>query len=131
MAGIDADVAFNGETYSFASTGGVATPSMAIRDDGLGARRFSENHETFTSDGTRVSRGTFLQGFSSDEHTSELQSLMRNSYAVFCLKKTSGHSTHFPDHSTLCTRLNAGCPARMHALRALRTAAAHIEHTGK
>src|SRR3546814_5940917 len=24
----------------------------------------------------------------SDEHTSELQSLMRNSYAVFCLKKT-------------------------------------------
>src|SRR3546814_5608561 len=25
----------------------------------------------------------------SEEHTSELQSLMRNSYAVFCLKKTS------------------------------------------
>ncbi|WP_432767571.1 MAG: hypothetical protein HEQ22_08960 [Sphingopyxis sp.] len=63
MAGIDADVAFNGETYSFASTGGVAAPSMAIRDDGLGARRFSENLETFTADGNRVSRGTFLQGF--------------------------------------------------------------------
>src|SRR3546814_10133605 len=30
----------------------------------------------------------------SEEHTSELQSLMRNSYAVFCLKKKS-HS--FPD----------------------------------
>src|SRR3546814_2058003 len=26
--------------------------------------------------------------FRSEEHTSELQSLMRNSYAVFCLKKT-------------------------------------------
>src|SRR3546814_6085537 len=26
-------------------------------------------------------------GFRSEEHTSELQSLMRNSYAVFCLKK--------------------------------------------
>src|SRR3546814_5573211 len=25
----------------------------------------------------------------SEEHTSELQSLMRNSYAVFCLKKTT------------------------------------------
>src|SRR3546814_6144585 len=25
----------------------------------------------------------------SEEHTSELQSLMRNSYAVFCLKKTN------------------------------------------
>src|SRR3546814_8200092 len=31
---------------------------------------------------------TFLHGlFRSEEHTSELQSLMRNSYAVFCLKK--------------------------------------------
>src|SRR3546814_9753795 len=29
-----------------------------------------------------------LLGFRSEEHTSELQSLMRISYAVFCLKKT-------------------------------------------
>src|SRR3546814_3729737 len=28
-----------------------------------------------------------LQSHRSEEHTSELQSLMRNSYAVFCLKK--------------------------------------------
>src|SRR3546814_7747795 len=28
----------------------------------------------------------------SEEHTSELQSLMRNSYAVFCLKKTTLHN---------------------------------------
>src|SRR3546814_7708251 len=28
----------------------------------------------------------------SEEHTSELQSLMRNSYAVFCLKKKKNHS---------------------------------------
>src|SRR3546814_9629425 len=27
----------------------------------------------------------------SEEHTSELQSLMRNSYAVFCLKKNTKH----------------------------------------
>src|SRR3546814_6942405 len=32
-------------------------------------------------------KGTFLDMFTrSEEHTSELQSLMRNSYAVFCLK---------------------------------------------
>src|SRR3546814_10349312 len=31
-------------------------------------------------------------GKRSEEHTSELQSLMRNSYAVFCLKKTK--TTH-------------------------------------
>src|SRR3546814_4034416 len=32
----------------------------------------------------------------SEEHTSELQSLMRTSYAVFCLKKnkTNTHTTH-------------------------------------
>src|SRR3546814_5772359 len=29
----------------------------------------------------------------SEEHTSELQSLMRSSYAVFCLKKTKTHRT--------------------------------------
>src|SRR3546814_3211258 len=30
----------------------------------------------------------------SEEHTSELQSLMRNSYAVFCLKKNKKHKTN-------------------------------------
>src|SRR3546814_2334378 len=30
----------------------------------------------------------------SEEHTSELQSLMRISYAVFCLKKKSKHQTY-------------------------------------
>src|SRR3546814_4524901 len=30
----------------------------------------------------------------SEEHTSELQSLMRISYAVFCLKKKKQHNTH-------------------------------------
>src|SRR3546814_1284165 len=32
-------------------------------------------------------RGEGSQGGRSEEHTSELQSLMRTSYAVFCLKK--------------------------------------------
>src|SRR3546814_10804548 len=31
----------------------------------------------------------------SEEHTSELQSLMRISYAVFCLKKKKEHHTHY------------------------------------
>src|SRR3546814_2243243 len=33
-------------------------------------------------------------GIRSEEHTSELQSLMRISYAVFCLKKKTKHNTH-------------------------------------
>src|SRR3546814_7766325 len=32
---------------------------------------------------------TYGAGTRSDEHTSELQSLMRNSYAAFCLKQTT------------------------------------------
>src|SRR3546814_4186798 len=48
------------------------------------------------------------KGLRSEEHTSELQSLMRISYAVFCLKKTnttrqhpdrtSTNNTHEPKH---------------------------------
>src|SRR3546814_2555317 len=45
--------------------------------------------------------------FRSEEHTSELQSLMRISYAVFCLKKknthkytiTKSHSLHYKNSS--------------------------------
>src|SRR3546814_5026049 len=37
-------------------------------------------------------RWKLLDEFRSEEHTSELQSLMRISYAVFCLKKTKPHN---------------------------------------
>src|SRR3546814_10340393 len=36
---------------------------------------------------TSLTRGSFPLPTRSEEHTSELQSLMRHSYAVFCLKK--------------------------------------------
>src|SRR3546814_1006984 len=39
----------------------------------------------------------------SEEHTSELQSLMRSSYAVFCLKKknlTTQHTSHINPHNS-------------------------------
>src|SRR3546814_10388098 len=39
----------------------------------------------------------------SEEHTSELQSLMRISYAVFCLKKKKYHSTPSKPHRTNTT----------------------------
>src|SRR3546814_8727612 len=35
----------------------------------------------------------------SEEHTSELQSLMRTSYAVFCLKKTTTHQPFNTNHN--------------------------------
>src|SRR3546814_10470050 len=40
----------------------------------------------------------------SEEHTSELQSLMRISYAVFCLKKTNHNSIRLKIHSPDVTR---------------------------
>src|SRR3546814_4438770 len=39
----------------------------------------------------------------SEEHTSELQSLMRISYAVFCLKKKNNIVHHNTKPTTLCT----------------------------
>src|SRR3546814_4631031 len=42
----------------------------------------------------------------SEEHTSELQSLMRISYAVFCLKKKTKISIHTPDSTQHTTTLS-------------------------
>src|SRR3546814_4782009 len=49
---------------------------LARRDGGRGDEGRKDDH---------AEAGT--GGFRSEEHTSELQSLMRTSYAVFCLKK--------------------------------------------
>src|SRR3546814_6069172 len=39
----------------------------------------------------------------SEEHTSELQSLMRISYAVFCLKKKKKRLSYYHKHATIST----------------------------
>src|SRR3546814_9379177 len=44
----------------------------------------------------------------SEEHTSELQSLMRISYAVFCLKKKKKHKEHAASHS-ITRRVSNNC----------------------
>src|SRR3546814_3470230 len=43
--------------------------------------------DTVERDSYEMRHGSFELVFRSEEHTSELQSLMRISYAVFCLKK--------------------------------------------
>src|SRR3546814_6598905 len=55
------------------------------------------------TDTTRIVGGidfNNLTGFRSEEHTSELQSLMRISYAVFCLKKKQKYNTTNKDKQT-------------------------------
>src|SRR3546814_9531981 len=55
-------------------------------------RRFVADHVHIGGDDAREQVGLrSAQAVRSEEHTSELQSLMRNSYAVFCLKKKKEH----------------------------------------
>src|SRR3546814_4546193 len=49
-------------------------------------RRYIDYADAFAGWNAVSSYGSYLS-IRSEEHTSELQSLMRNSYAVFCLKK--------------------------------------------
>src|SRR3546814_5501966 len=54
------------------------------------ARRFQ------TRSAANSRQSFFIRQWRSEEHTSELQSLMRTSYAVFCLKKKSLHPSTLP-----------------------------------
>src|SRR3546814_10814495 len=49
--------------------------------------RYSRRFPIGTPEALHAATGDTLRAFRSEEHTSELQSLMRNTYAVFCLKK--------------------------------------------
>src|SRR3546814_8978853 len=68
----------------------IAGPSMAVpgsrsmNDTNLGPERDGLWREPVID---RYGRAYWFTGDRSEEHTSELQSLMRISYAVFCLKK--------------------------------------------
>src|SRR3546814_2285879 len=60
------------------------------------------NASTITGDDAWTFEGTpaWQDEFRSEEHTSELQSLMRISYAVFCLKKKKT-SSHIPTMTSI------------------------------
>src|SRR3546814_9983028 len=59
---------------------GLGDPRRAIKDEGRADMRFVEQQ-------LRLQQFELEPHRRSEEHTSELQSLMRISYAVFCLKK--------------------------------------------
>src|SRR3546814_2774742 len=85
---------------------GVATLAFATRGQEYWKQNGNACSPVSLADRTRATRRASAWGFPwqrrlrrrtardrSEEHTSELQSLMRNSYAVFCLKKktTTNH----------------------------------------
>src|SRR3546814_7988180 len=59
----------------------------ALGDDDAGQQRRSGPRSRPTVDRAKHQRSPCRAASRSEEHTSELQSLMRISYAVFCLKK--------------------------------------------
>src|SRR3546814_5338955 len=79
----------------------AATPSLAFAQAGdpfakatTGAASFRESLTQFALVVGGIGMVACLMlGFRSEEHTSELQSLMRISYAVFCLKKKNTQIT--------------------------------------
>src|SRR3546814_9719360 len=52
-------------------------------------RSCNKYHRSCRFNGSHRFNGSYWRHWRSEEHTSELQSLMRISYAVFCLKKKS------------------------------------------
>src|SRR3546814_8450409 len=61
------------------------SPVRAVAGDAITEREAGERNSG--SNGRGRLGSTCAASDRSEEHTSELQSLMRNSYAVFCLKK--------------------------------------------
>src|SRR3546814_10440205 len=67
--------------------GGYAPPARLPAASALVARKLHRCASDIAPDAVASSRSASCR-LRSEEHTSELQSLMRISYAVFCLKKT-------------------------------------------
>src|SRR3546814_6788956 len=77
----------------------IETPSTTqiVEFDGLaGQRIIDKNRLAFDACDTT----TIVAQGRSEEHTSELQSLMRISYAVFCLKKKKQKNTNKSNNET-------------------------------
>src|SRR3546814_1311120 len=61
--------------------------AMVKIDDGVGKHSPSSSHRSEMDLSCAITCAAAVPAARSEEHTSELQSLMRISYAVFCLKK--------------------------------------------
>src|SRR3546814_1762601 len=69
-----------------------ARPGLVMAPSSRPSQRYRIRHDYGTAlSSRRTARGVGR----SEEHTSELQSLMRISYAVFCLKKTISSTIHY------------------------------------
>src|SRR3546814_3495733 len=78
---------------------------LALRSRARGASRPSDRRRNGQGDRIRRSRARGVaegdRRTRSEEHTSELQSLMRISYAVFCLKKKNKNNKKKTTHTNI------------------------------
>src|SRR3546814_2178863 len=88
--------------HSLLSASSVATSKPSI--SGIcTSSRISANSWSRQADSAALPSPTSTTLHSrSEEHTSELQSLMRNSYAVFCFEQKTHSITHLIVRSHLC-----------------------------
>src|SRR3546814_2831366 len=82
------------------------TASCSGRADGSGGTGLDRgphrlgDRQILNGDAGQVHHHPFVVGeIRSEEHTSELQSLMRISYAVFCLKKKNKRHQYYDEHT--------------------------------
>src|SRR3546814_2026565 len=87
-------------TTLFRSSRSRSWESCCQRSTNRSARKFG-SARTLASCAIASIIGPLRPAARSEEHTSELQSLMRNSYAVFCLKKKNKAHTSKKEHQIL------------------------------
>src|SRR3546814_1284441 len=81
-----------------------ASPAVADEGETIGAIKERGELVCGTSTGTAIGLSTLDDsGTRSEEHTSELQSLLRISYAVFCLTKKTAPNSRTKLHIKLLT----------------------------
>src|SRR3546814_2392802 len=86
MKALSAHAARRGHSLSLVAEAGIASflsPDAAERQEAAITKRLDQLDRRLT----RVERDVGIAVGRSEEHTSELQSLVRIAYAVFCLKK--------------------------------------------
>src|SRR3546814_13885893 len=88
------------------------TPSMPLRRLNNWPFAMNETHTSSPKADSFSATQAVAAGIRSEEHTSELQSLMRISYAVFCLKKKIIHNQLLTSH-LICQQYNM----RIHQIR--------------
>src|SRR3546814_1391559 len=91
VAGIDSRQQY--QPLDWVGMNGIHLPTR-LHDSINGESQVNASVQAYVNLENTAARGIHMSRLRSEEHTSELQSLMRISYAVFCLKKKKQQTTN-------------------------------------